>query len=108
MVCSHTVRHVARHRGARRQPFTAGGRQAKESSSFLKKRTKKLLLVGVSAAVSAPNPKNKSFLFLFFKKEILPCFAIGRVYPRYTRPDAAVSQSGAWATNAASRVLSNP
>jgi len=32
------------------------------SSSFLKKRTKKLL------------PKDKSFLVLFFKKELLPSF----------------------------------
>jgi hypothetical protein len=50
--------------------------QYKESSSFLKKRTKKLLFVSVRALrTSRINQESKSFLFLFFKKEILPCFA---------------------------------
>jgi hypothetical protein len=40
----------------------------KESSSFLKKRTKKLLLIGVRLR---PEPGNESFLLLFFKKEDL-------------------------------------
>jgi hypothetical protein len=46
---------------------------AKEgSSSFLKKRTKKILLCYVMRpARSARIPKNKSFLVLFFKKELL-------------------------------------
>jgi len=42
------------------------------SSSFLKKRTKKLLFVGVRA--SRIRRYNKSFLVLFFKKELLPSF----------------------------------
>jgi hypothetical protein len=43
------------------------------SSSFLKKRTKKLLLDLVSAfRVGRVNQTNKSFLVLFFKKELLP------------------------------------
>jgi hypothetical protein len=45
----------------------------KESRSFLKKRTKKLLPVTVNARVSRPNvppgASSKSFLLLFFKKE---------------------------------------
>jgi hypothetical protein len=45
----------------------------KESSSFLKKRTKKLLSVAVSIRVSwlntRPDATCKSFLLLFFKKE---------------------------------------
>jgi len=48
------------------------------SSSFLKKRTKKLLLLAVSidAAISPWQLKVtvKSFLVLFFKKELLPSF----------------------------------
>jgi hypothetical protein len=36
------------------------------SSSFLKKRTKKLLSIGTRV------PPDKSFLLLFFKKEVLP------------------------------------
>jgi hypothetical protein len=47
--------------------LTAAG---KGSSSFLKKRTKKLLFV------TMPSQASKSFLFLFFKKEILPCFSV--------------------------------
>ncbi len=44
----------------------------RRSSSFLKKRTKKLLF---SEVVPAGNDQTiKSFLFLFFKKEILPFF----------------------------------
>jgi hypothetical protein len=53
-------------------------REAKGSSSFLKKRTKKLLFVARGSRVNqvprmSPK-KSKSFLFLFFKKEILPSF----------------------------------
>jgi hypothetical protein len=47
--------------------------QSEESSSFLKKRTKKLLLVAVRVNRAGRLTKqNKSFLFLFFKKELLP------------------------------------
>jgi hypothetical protein len=42
------------------------------SSSFLKKRTKKLLFVGSRA--SRIRRGSKSFLVLFFKKELLPSF----------------------------------
>jgi hypothetical protein len=49
------------------------------SSSFLKKRTKKLLLSsGRASRTNRVNQTSKSFLFLFFKKEILPFFSIGR------------------------------
>jgi hypothetical protein len=42
----------------------------------LKKRTKKLLLASMRAdRIGRINQESKSFLFLFFKKEILPCFA---------------------------------
>jgi hypothetical protein len=48
----------------------------------LKKRTKKLLLVsGITRAdclASALRATDKSFLFLFFKKEILPSSPIGQ------------------------------
>jgi hypothetical protein len=48
----------------------------KGSSSFLKKRTKKLLLVSGGSDVPALSDllraTNKSFLVLFFKKELLP------------------------------------
>jgi hypothetical protein len=45
------------------------------SSSFLKKRTKKLLLdlVRVDRGLRV-NQSSKSFLVLFFKKELLPAF----------------------------------
>jgi photosystem II stability/assembly factor-like uncharacterized protein len=47
-----------------------------ESSSFLKKRTKKLLPASVRAGRNRHvNQTIKSFLVLFFKKELLPCFA---------------------------------
>jgi hypothetical protein len=43
------------------------------SSSFLKKRTKKLLLLGMHTdRAGRVNQQNKSFLVLFFKKELLP------------------------------------
>jgi hypothetical protein len=54
-------------------------RKRQESSSFLKKRTKKLLSVArryvSNQAEVMATATGKSFLFLFFKKEILPCFA---------------------------------
>jgi hypothetical protein len=43
----------------------------KDSTSFLKKRSKKLLLVGTRAKRLARVPGSKSFLVLFFKKELL-------------------------------------
>jgi hypothetical protein len=54
-----------------------------KSSSFLKKRTKKLLFVARSSPATelAPLPPetSKSFLVLFFKKELLSCFAVAAV-----------------------------
>jgi hypothetical protein len=47
-----------------------GNRVKGESSSFLKKRTKKLLRLGARLA-SESATANKSFLLLFFKKEDL-------------------------------------
>jgi len=45
--------------------------QEKEgSSSFLKKRTKKLLFVWLTLQIRSET--SKSFLVLFFKKELLP------------------------------------
>jgi hypothetical protein len=48
----------------------------KGSSSFLKKRTKKLLLVWLRWLGELVRPafafRSKSFLVLFFKKELLP------------------------------------
>jgi hypothetical protein len=50
-----------------------------ERSSFLKKRTKKLLQIarcdGVKWGGSVPPETDKSFLVLFFKKELLSFFA---------------------------------
>jgi len=44
------------------------------SSSFLKKRTKKLFLSTVRTGLACRvNQQNKSFLVLFFKKELLSC-----------------------------------
>jgi hypothetical protein len=46
--------------------------RAKERSSFLKKRSKKLLALLASASPEKLGPGFKSFLVLFFKKELLP------------------------------------
>jgi len=52
------------------------GKGQQGSSSFLKKRTKKLLLLGGGTEaqfLARPSEaSSKSFLVLFFKKEILP------------------------------------
>jgi hypothetical protein len=52
------------------------GKQKKVSSSFLKKRTKKLLIVPASVptflATLLPRQTSKSLLVLFFRKELLP------------------------------------
>jgi hypothetical protein len=46
----------------------------KASSSFLKKRTKKLLFCWFTRQErSTRTETSKSFLVLFFKKELLPC-----------------------------------
>jgi hypothetical protein len=53
-----------------------GGGIVTESSSFLKKGTKKLFRMG--AGGSRPRtPMGKSFLVLFFKKELLPSLSEG-------------------------------
>jgi hypothetical protein len=46
------------------------GKKSKKRSSFLKKRTKKLLLIG-PAVETAARPIHQSFLLPFFKKEAL-------------------------------------
>jgi hypothetical protein len=50
------------------------------SISFLKKRNKKLLTVACSTRVERGArmlpETDKSFLVLFFKKELLPCFIL--------------------------------
>jgi hypothetical protein len=50
----------------------AGGKLVKKECSFLKKRTKKLLNVWSRASRTGAAPMCKSFLLLFFKKEVLP------------------------------------
>jgi NodT family efflux transporter outer membrane factor (OMF) lipoprotein len=61
----------------------------KERSSFLKKRTKKLLILG-AAPVAPSGPMNKSFLLLFFKKEVLAFLLLSGcvVGPDYKAPPA--------------------
>jgi hypothetical protein len=51
--------------------FAGTGEIGKEECSFLKKRTKKLLLLQVRLGDKSATA-NKSFLLLFFKKEGLP------------------------------------
>jgi hypothetical protein len=55
--------------------FCSRDTSAKQGSiSFLKKRNKKLLpLLGKCNFTMAGIESNKSFLVLFFKKELLPC-----------------------------------
>jgi hypothetical protein len=48
-----------------------GPRQAAESGSFLKKRTKKLYEFGFDPSWRTEAEIIKSFLLLFFKKEVL-------------------------------------
>jgi hypothetical protein len=45
---------------------------SKKSGAFLKKRTKKLLRTAPSPSGNAEAKTDKSFLLLFFKKEVLP------------------------------------
>jgi hypothetical protein len=69
-------------RGADRQQLE------KEDSSFLKKRSKKLLQMASGVAPNAESRMlpviSKSFLVLFFKKELLSSFRLHRhaCYPR--------------------------
>jgi hypothetical protein len=50
-------------------PLRQGNRVNKESSSFLKKRTKKLLIIWAEPMRKDRSQADKSFLLLFFKKE---------------------------------------
>jgi len=74
------------------------GKGQQESSSFLKKRTKKLLLCWLTRpARSVRIPKRKSFLVLFFKKELLPSRPLsfaGRT------PHSDLANNIAWAPSA--------
>jgi iron complex outermembrane receptor protein len=84
------------------QSAGAGGEVALEkpgSSSFLKKRTKKLLTVARRCRftrVSRMLPEtDKSFLVLFFKKELLPSFLISlstTAFAQQAAPSAAPSE----------------
>jgi hypothetical protein len=47
---------------------------AEGSASFLKKRSKKLSVLGALARLSPKPPVKESFLLLFFKKEALAFF----------------------------------
>jgi hypothetical protein len=63
----------------------------------LKKSTKKLLLVPVRAGrISRVSQRNKSFLFLFFKKEILPSLPVGQ------RPRLCLALASAYPSDGAS------
>jgi hypothetical protein len=48
--------------------------QAAEGTSFLKKRSKKLLSIWLRPYRRSRSQVRKSFLVLFFKKELLPSF----------------------------------
>jgi hypothetical protein len=48
------------------------GATKEASSSFLKKRTKKLSFPGPYLSGKATPPMNESLLLLFFRKEVLP------------------------------------
>jgi hypothetical protein len=49
-----------------------GAKKGKDSASFLKKRSKKLFPVGAQSVGPGERQPGKSFLVLFFKKELLP------------------------------------
>jgi len=56
-----------------RESLAPSGKGQQGSSSFLKKRTKKLLLCWLTRqATLVRTVERKSFLVLFFKKELLP------------------------------------
>jgi hypothetical protein len=68
---------------ARDERVTQSWTTKRESSSILKKRTKKLLRLGVRVAATR-TPKYQSFLVLFFEKEH-SCFLASFPSPaRYT------------------------
>jgi hypothetical protein len=56
-----------------------GARQTErqESTSFLKKRSKKLLIISASVLQERPKPNSQSFLVLIFKKEPLSAACLG-------------------------------
>jgi len=56
-------------------------KEGKTSASFLKKRSKKLLLLWPGGGETSTVQFSKSFLVLFFKKEHLPSFAYLRTSP---------------------------
>ncbi len=56
----------------------AGTMTGKGRPSFLKKRSKKLLLSGHGPDAWRPWPENKSLLLLFFRKEDLACLGVMR------------------------------
>jgi hypothetical protein len=49
---------------------------------FEKKNQKTLTCFGARGSFLSRQPTSKSFLFLFFKKEMLPCFACFRLADR--------------------------
>src|ERR1700733_9180071 len=66
--------------------------EVRQERSFLKERTKKPWPFGPSVG-QIHGPTDKSFLLLFFKKEVLSCLGLNRVAraplptkPRVTRP----------------------
>jgi hypothetical protein len=66
------------------------GRQASKEAStsfFEKKEAKKLLLLWAMGVSQARAKTNKSFLVLFFKKELLsfyfPCLAFDKIFTAY-------------------------
>jgi membrane fusion protein (multidrug efflux system) len=67
------------------------------SCSFLKKRTKKLLSVPCRTAPTrvTPQPMSKSFLLLFFKKEVLPFFFVCAAPAYAQEPPSVVSTMAA-------------
>jgi hypothetical protein len=75
VVANHYARRLRRwSRYGRSERHYAIPKEGKdeESSSFLKKRTKKLLLASMRTdRALRVNQQNKSFLVLFFKKELL-------------------------------------
>jgi hypothetical protein len=71
------AKHAMPPRGVRSGKVGASAQQG--SSSFLKKRTKKLLLLWFSRPVRpARIEEGKSFLVLFFKKELLRFWPTGQ------------------------------
>ena len=60
-----------------RESPARSGQGQQGSSSFLKKRTKKLLLAAVRGDLACrAHQQSKGFLVLFFKKELLSCWPL--------------------------------